>query len=283
MQLQKKREKVDRGDIGLSIERQCSLLGIHKSGLYYKPKGVSTLNLELMRLIDEHYLEHPDKGARRMHVWLTLDMGYEVSLNRISRLYYDVMCLRSLSPGPHTSKRNKVHKVFPYLLRGMEIERVNQVWQTDITYIPMANGFMYLTAIIDVYSRYIVGWSLSNTMDAEWCRELVEQAVETHGCPEIINTDQGAQYTSDCFVNYVKSLSPFGTKLSMDGKGRATDNAFIERFWRSVKYEYIYLNPTNDTLQLYNGISGYIKYYNEELRQRNLENQTPMTIYAKAA
>jgi putative transposase len=283
MQLQKKREKVDRGDIGLSIERQCSLLGIHKSGLYYEPKGVSTLNLELMRLIDEHYLEHPDKGARRMHVWLTLDMGYEVSLNRISRLYYDVMCLRSLSPGPHTSKRNKVHKVFPYLLRGMEIERVNQVWQTDITYIPMANGFMYLTAIIDVYSRYIVGWSLSNTMDAEWCRELVEQAVETHGCPEIINTDQGAQYTSDCFVNYVKSLSPFGTKLSMDGKGRATDNAFIERFWRSVKYEYIYLNPTNDTLQLYNGISGYIKYYNEELRQRNLENQTPMTIYAKAA
>ncbi|MFT6807024.1 MAG: putative transposase, partial [Saprospiraceae bacterium] len=128
MQLQKKREKVDRGDIGLSIERQCSLLGIHKSGLYYKPKGVSTLNLELMRLIDEHYLEHPDKGARRMHVWLTLDMGYEVSLNRISRFYYDVMCLRSLSPGPHTSKRNKVHKVFPYLLRGMEIERVNQVW-----------------------------------------------------------------------------------------------------------------------------------------------------------
>lgn len=274
---------IDRANMDMSIERQCNLVGIHKSGLYYKSKGESALNLELMRLMDEHYIEHPYKGARRMFVWLTKDMGYKVSLNRVSRLYYSIMCLRSLLPGPHTSKRNKDHKVFPYLLRELKIDRVNQVWQTDITYIPMAQGFMYLTAIIDVHSRYIVGWSLSNTMDAQWCQEMVEDAVKQHGAPEIINTDQGVQYTSACFVDYVQSLSSFGTKLSMDGKGRATDNAFIERFWRSIKYEHIYLNPTNDALQLYRGIEKYIKYYNEELRQRNLENQTPKAIYAKAA
>lgn len=283
MPLKEKREKVDCGDLGLSIERQCRLLGIHKSGLYYKPKGESALYLELMRLMDEHYSKHPEKGARRIHVWLTMDMGYEVSLNRVSRFYYDVMCHRSLLPGPQTSKRNKDHKVFPYLLRDLEITHVNQVWQTDITHMPMAKGFMYLTAIIDVHSRYIVGWSLSNTMDAEWCKETVEAAIERHGAPEIINTDQGAQYTSECFVNYVKSLSELGARLSMDGNGRATDNAFIERFWRSIIYGHIYLNPTNDAVQLYIGIEEYIRYYNEELRQRNLENTTPKTIYATAA
>lgn len=267
----------------VSIERQCNLLGIHKSGLYYKPVGESELNLKLMRLIDEHYLKHPYKGARRMWAWLREDLGYEVSLKRIERLYYKVMGLRSLLPGPHTSKRNKAHAIYPYLLSDLQITRSNQVWQTDITYIPMAKGFMYLTAIIDVYSRYIVGWSLSNTMDSEWCVDTLRAAVLTHGAPEIINTDQGAQYTSEVFTGYVKGLRERGVKLSMDGKGRATDNAFIERFWRSVKYEHIYLNPTNDTLTLYRGIDGYIKYYNDELRQRNLDNQTPKTIYAKAA
>lgn len=274
---------VDRSVLSISIERQCSLLNIHKSGLYYKPTGESEENLELMRLIDEHYLDHSYKGARRMHVWLKYDKGYKVSLNRVSRLYYTVMGLRSLLPGPHTSKRNKQHGVYPYLLRDMKVTRANQVWQTDITYIPMARGFMYMTAIIDVYSRYIVGWSLSNTMSAEWCRETLEEAIATHGMPEIINTDQGAQYTSDSFTDYVNSLKGFGVKLSMDGKGRATDNAYIERFWRSVKYEHIYLNPTNDTLALYQGIEKYVTYYNDELRQRNLENQTPKTIYAMAA
>lgn len=274
---------VDRSNIGISIEHQCELLGIHKSGLYYKPVKESGLNLELMRLIDEHYLDHPYKGARRMWVWLTKDKGYEVSQNRIDRLYYKVMGLRSLLPGPHTSKRNKQHAVFPYLLRDLEITHSNQVWQTDITYIPMANGFMYLTAIIDVYSRYIVGWSLSNSMDSQWCVDMFEQAIKDHGRPEIINTDQGVQYTSEVFTGFVKGMKGDGVKLSMDGKGRATDNAFIERFWRSIKYEYIYLNPTNDTIQLYNGIASYIEYFNNELRQKNLDNETPKTIYAKAA
>uniref|UniRef100_UPI001F443E50 IS3 family transposase n=1 Tax=Portibacter marinus TaxID=2898660 RepID=UPI001F443E50 len=264
---------VDRSNLEISLIRQCELLGIHKSGLYYKPRGESDLNLELMRLIDEHYLDHPYKGARRMHTWLKYDLGYEVGLTRIERLYYKVMGLRSLLPGPHTSKRNKEHKVFPYLLRGKVIDGPNQVWQMDITYIPMAKGFMYLTAIIDVYSRYIVGWNLSNTMEAEWCTEVLDQAIQTHGAPEILNTDQGTQFTSEFFTEYVANL--YNTKLSMDGKGRATDNAFIERFWRTIKYEHIYLNPTNETLQLYRGIEKYIAYYNDELRQAVLKQKTP--------
>ncbi len=162
-----KRKMVDRSDLRLSLRRQCELLGIHRSGLSYKPVGESDLNLELMRLMDEHYLDHPYKGARRMHVWLKHDLNYDISLNRIDRLYYRVMCLRSLLPGPHTSKRNKQHKVYPYLLNGVKVVRPNQVWQTDITYIPLAKGFMYLTAVIDVYSRCILAWNLSNTMDAE--------------------------------------------------------------------------------------------------------------------
>jgi len=272
---------VDRSFLDLSLRKQCELLEIHKSGLYYQPMGESALNLALMRLIDEHYLEHPYKGARRMHIWLKYDLGYQVSQKRIERLYYRVMGLRSLLPGPHTSKRNKEHKVYPYLLNGLKIEEPNQVWQTDITYVAMPKGFMYLTAIIDVYSRYIVGWNLSNTMDAEICKEVVEHAVSIHGAPKIINTDQGAQYTSKVFTDYVSLL--YGTKLSMDGKGRATDNAYIERFWRSIKYEHIYLNPTGDVLELYRGINNYMEYYNNELRQRNLSNQTPKMAFGLAA
>ena len=165
--LSEKRKMIDRSNLSLSLRRQCETLGIHKSGLYYKPTGETELNLELMRLMDEHYLEHPYKGARRMYVWLKYDKKYQVSLNRIERLYYRVMCLRSLLPGPHTSKRNKQHKVYPYLLNGVKVVRPNQVWQTDITYIPMANGFMYLVAVLDVYSRRILACNLSNTMDAE--------------------------------------------------------------------------------------------------------------------
>lgn len=281
--MRQKREMVDRSNISISLQRQCDILGIHKSGIYYKAKGESALNLELMRLMDEHYLEHPYKGAPRMHIWLTEDMDYQVSRNRIERLYYRVMGLRALLPGPHTSKRNKEHTVYPYLLRDLEVTHPNHVWQTDITYVPMPKGFMYLTAIIDVYSRYIVGWDLSNTMDAQWCKEVVQTAIEKHGLPQIINTDQGVQYTSMAFTDYIKSMEKEGLKLSMDGKGRATDNAFIERFWRSIKYEHIYLNPTENAIELYSGIKGYIDYYNEELRQKNLENKTPKTVYAQAA
>lgn len=165
--LDERRNMVDKGHTELSLVQQCILLSIHRSGLYYKPRSESELNLELMRLMDEHYLEHPYKGAGRMHTWLTKDMDYHISLNRVERLYYQKMGLRSLLPGPHTSKRRREDAVYPYLLRELKVERPNQVWATDITYIPMAKGFMYLTAIIDLYSRYVVHWSVSNSMDAE--------------------------------------------------------------------------------------------------------------------
>ncbi len=271
-----RRECIERKHTSLSIVQQCILLGIHRSGIYYKPKSESKLNEELMRLMDAHYLEHPYKGAPRMYTWLTKDLGYQVSRNRVERLYYKVMGLRAILPGPHTSKRAKDHRVYPYLLRDLKITQANQVWAMDITYIPMSKGFMYLAAVIDVHSRMIMGWSLSNSMEAEWCVEVVRQAIEIHGKPTIFNTDQGAQFTSTAFSGFILGQ---GIKLSMDGKGRATDNAFIERFWRSLKYEHIYLYPKDDASDLYQGIYGYIKWYNEQRRHSSLEDQRPKEVY----
>jgi len=261
----------------MSIVKQCELLNIHRSGIYYHPKQESELNIELMRLIDEHYLEHPYKGAQQMYKWLKLDKGYQVNHKRIERLYYDVMALQAMQPGKHTSKRNKEHKVYPYLLRGLEIARSNQVWQTDITYIPMEKGFMYMTAVIDVYTRYVVNWSLSNSMEKEWVCECLAEAFGKHGRPEIVNTDQGSQYTSEEFTALI--LEGNLTKLSMDGKGRATDNAFIERLWRSVKYEKIYLNPPTDGLDLYEKLKDYIDYYNDERRHSSIDDNRPRDLY----
>jgi putative transposase len=260
----------------LSILKQCELLQIHRSGFYYKPKEESELNLELMRLMDEHYLHHPFKGAARMHTWLTMDKGYQVSKNRIERLYYRVMGLRAIMPGKHTSRRHKAHKIYPYLLRNLTVTHPNQVWAMDITYIPMKKGFMYLVAIIDLYSRYVVNWSVSNTMDAEWCRQTLEEAIETHGKPEIVNTDQGSQFTSDTVSEYVTSQQ---IRLSMDGKGRAIDNAFIERLWRSVKYEKLYLYPPKDGIELYQSLAEYFNYYNHKRRHSGINNQIPNQKY----
>ena len=266
-------------DHSISIVKQCDLLSINRSGLYYKPVEETQLNLELMRLIDEHYLEHPYKGAPQMYKWLKHDKGYQINHKRVERLYYKVMGLRALQPGKHTSKRNKEHKIFPYLLRGLDIDRPNQVWQTDISYIPMEKGFMYLTAIIDVHSRYIVNWSISNSMDKEWVCECMEEAFSKHGRPDIVNTDQGSQYTSEEFTALIYKDKQ--TKLSMDGKGRATDNAFIERFWRSVKYEKIYLNPPSDGLDLYQKVEDYIEYYNNSRRHSSLEDKRPNDLYCE--
>jgi len=260
----------------LSVVRQCNLLQIHRSGLYYKPKGESTLNLELMRLMDQHYIDHPFKGAKRMHTWLTMDKDYNVNQKRIDRLYYRVMGLRAILPGKHTSRRCKNHKIYPYLLRNLKVEHPNQVWATDITYIPMRKGFMYLVAIIDLYSRYVVGWSVSNTMDAEWCSNTLKEAISQHGKPEIINTDQGSQFTSEAFTQCVLSN---GIRLSMDGKGRAIDNAFVERLWRSVKYESVYLNPPDTGLDLYHLLKKYFHYYNNERRHTGISNQIPINYY----
>lgn len=267
---------ISKGHSKLSIVKQCNLLSIHRSGLYYKPKEESALNLELMRLMDEHYLYHPFKGATRMHTWLTMDKGYEVNHKRIERLYYQVMGLRAIMPGKHTSRRHKAHKVYPYLLRNLKVERPNQVWATDITYIPMRKGSMYLVAIIDLHSRFVLNWSVSNTMDAQWCKEVLQEAIDIHGKPEIINTDQGSQFTSEVFTQCVLSNN---IRLSMDGKGRAIDNVFIERLWRSVKYESIYLNPPDTGLDLYKLLDNYFKYYNNERRHQGINNQIPINYF----
>lgn len=230
--------------------------------------------------MDEHYLYHPEKGAKRMHAWLTRDKGYKVSKNRIERLYYRVMGLQAVLPGRHTSRRNKKHKVYPYLLKGLKVERPNQVWATDITYIPMEKGYMYLMAIIDLHSRFVVHWSVSNSMDADWCTRTLEEAIEIHGTPEILNTDQGSQFTSDEFTAAVLERE---IRLSMDGKGRATDNAFIERLWRSVKYERIYLNPPKDGLELFLLLAEYFEYYNMERRHESIDYERPIDIFKNAA
>lgn len=273
---------IRKGHSKISISRQCELLGIHRSGVYYKPKGESDLNLELMRLMDEHYLHHPFKGATRMYKWLTRDKGFKISKNRIERLYYKVMGLRSVMPARHTSRRCKEHKVYPYLLRDLKVERPNQVWSTDITYIPMEKGFMYLTAIIDVHSRYVLNWSISNSMDAKWVTQVMKETIDTYGEPEIINTDQGSQYTSDEFTSMVLHESR-DIKLSMDSKGRATDNAFIETLWKSIKYEKIYLNPPEDGLQLYQLVREYFEYYNLQRGHSGIDDNTPSDVYKMAA
>ena len=260
----------------LSKRAQCKILGINRSGLYYENRGESALNLELMKLMDAHYYDHPYKGVPSMHAWLTKDKGYKISRNRIERLYYKVMGLRAIIPGPHTSKRHKNHPVYPYLLRGLQITHSQQVWATDITYMPLPKGFMYLTAVIDLYSRYVLSWSLSNTMEAEWCCLLIEEAILGYGKPEILNTDQGSQYTSEEFSQYVIGQ---GIKLSMDGKGRATDNAFIERLWRTVKYENVRFKEYQNGVDMRLGMAEFFPKYNEQRRHSSLGQEYPEKIY----
>lgn len=213
-----------------------------------------------------------------MYTWLTKDKGFKINRKRVNRLYYDVMGLRAIMPGKHTSRRCKAHKVYPYLLRDLKIKQANHVWAMDITYIPMKKGFMYLAAIIDLYSRYVVGWSISNSMDSEWCKELLNDTIEMHGCPQILNTDQGSQFTAETFVGCVKNHQ---IEMSMDGKGRATDNAFIERLWRSVKYEKLYLSPPENGLDLFDKVDDYIRYYNHERRHSSIDDQRPIDLYHK--
>lgn len=263
----------------LSIRKQCKILNINRSSYYYQAKEESELNLELMRLMDEHYLQHPYKGARRMHTWLTKDMGYKVNLKRIRRLYTQVMNLRSILPAPNTSKAGKGvdHQVFPYLLRDRTIDAPNEVWAMDITYIPLQKGYMYLNAIIDWHSRFILAWSISNTMEARWCVNTVEEAIEHYGAPKIINTDQGAQFTSNLFVEAIARQPDM--KLSMDGKGRCIDNVFIERFWWSIKYEHIYIHAYENGHTLRQGVAQYIDYYNYRRRHQAIEDNFPASRY----
>lgn len=275
---QHRREHVDKAS-EMSIVRQCELLEIHRSGLYYKPVGERAYNLELMRMIDEQFMLHPWLGVPRMTRWLRLDKGHWVNPKRIERLYR-IMGLQAVGPKPNTSRPGKNHRVYPYLLRNLKIERPNQAWAMDITYIPVRGGYLYLCAVIDLYSRYVVNWSLSNTMTSEWCRDTLKHAIEQCGCPEIVNTDQGSQFTAEEFTSYVLSDNRAANiSLSMDGKGRAIDNIFIERLWRSLKYEHVYLFPASDGLECYKGIQQYFKYYNHERRHQSLEYRTPQRVY----
>ncbi len=261
-----RRVMVDKANTKLNILQQCILLSIHRSGYYYKKKVETSFNLELMDKIDKEYTKHPFRGVPSMTEYLRQDLGYNVNKKRISRLY-KLMDIFALVPGPHTSRGCKEHKKYPYLLRDMVITHSNQVWATDITYIPINNGYMYLIAIIDLYSRYVVKWALSNTMEAEWCTEVLKEAIKEHGKPEMFNTDQGSQFTSDVFIEVLKDNK---ITISMDGKGRATDNIFIERLWRSVKYEDIYLHAYESGIELYKGLKSYFKFYNDTRRHSSI-------------
>ncbi len=244
--------------------------------MYYTPKPESDLNLELLDLLDKKHINTPFYGVPRLYHWLRHDNGYNINKKRVERLCR-IARIQAIGPKPNTSKPNKENKVYPYLLRGLKIEENNQVWATDITYIPMAKGFMYLTAIIDINSRYLVSWSLSNTMTSDWCCSLLKEAVTKHGKPQILNTDQGSQYTSKEFTSLV--VDDLKIKLSMDGKGRALDNIFIERFWRSLKQEYIYLNPEENGKDLYKGCKKWIDWYNSQRPHQSLDYQTPEKKY----
>ncbi len=228
-----------------------------------EPASESPTNLMLMRLIDEQHLEHPHMGRKSMTQWLNLQ-GHDVNIKRVRRLM-DLMDLVAIYPRPRTTLRNPDHAVYPYLLRGVRIDRVNQVWSTDITYIPMERGFMYLTAVIDWHSRHVLSWRLSNTLDSSFCVDAVEDALSTSGQrPEIFNTDQGVQFTSRRFIEVLQSRA---IKVSMDGKGRAIDNVFIERLWRSLKYEDIYLKVYETAADLYTGLTSYFEYYSTQRPQ----------------
>jgi len=270
-------------EINISMNRQCELLGIHRSGLYYTARPESEENLLIMRMLDEQYFKTPFYGCPKLTRWLH-GQGFKINHKRVDRLM-KLMGWQTLYRKPNTSWKNKAHAVYPYLLKDLPITEINQVWGIDITYVPMKKGFLYLCAIIDLHTRYVVNWSLSNTMTASWVRSIVEEAITVHGKPQIINSDQGSQFTSDEYTSLFtdeKSIG-FGMKISMDGKGRAIDNIFIERLWKSVKYEDVYIRAYEDGVQLYEGLKNYFHFYNHERMHQSLNYKTPASQYKMAA
>jgi len=264
---------IDADHPRLSVRRQCQLLGLNRSSLYYQPASESEENLRLMRLIDREYTAHPFLGSRRLTKWL-IEQGQEVNRKRVQRLMR-LMGLEALYPKPKLSAAGRGHRIYPYLLRNVSIERADQVWSTDITYVPLANGFMYLAAIIDWFSRYVLAWRLSNTLDGSFCLEMLEEAL-SRGRPEVFNSDQGVQFTGSAWTGRLESA---GVAVSMDGKGRCLDNVFVERLWRTVKYEEVYLYRYESVPQLGNGLKRYFAYYNEERLHQSLNYRTPSAVY----
>lgn len=257
----------------ISIQRQCQLAGISRSSYYYQPAGESAFNLKLMKQIDRQYLKRPYYGARRMTVFLQRE-GYQVNIKRIKRLM-GKMGIVAIYPTPKTSKSAKNHEVHPYLLRGTSPTSPRQVWCSDITYIPMRRGFMYLVAVMDWYSRLVLSWQLSNTLTVDFCLEALREALQTSQ-PDVFNTDQGSQFTSRSFTGRLKKA---GIQISMDGRGRALDNAFIERLWRSVKYEHVYLHAEESGAELHQGLSEYFYFYNCERPHQGMGYQTPEEVH----
>jgi putative transposase len=275
--LQERSTWIDTGS-DISVRRQCALAGVARSSWYYQPRGESEENLLYMRLIDEQYLKTPFYGSPRM-CWVLRQKGYNVNEKRVSRLM-KVMGLQAIYPKKNLSKAAPGHKIYPYLLRGLKIDCPNQVWSTDITYIRMLRGFLYLCAVIDWHSRAVLSWRLSNTMDVDFCIETLEDALESGIKPEIFNTDQGSQFTSPKFTQI---LLDHKVQISMDGRGRALDNVFIERLWRDVKYEHVFLHEYENGADLYKGLEAYFHFRNKERPHEALGYKIPWDVYTKSS
>lgn len=265
---------LEPGHSELSTRKQCCLLGINRSSLYYRPVEIDSYNLLLMRELDKQYTETPFYGVLKMTEHLRL-LGHWVNPKRVRRLLRQ-MGLEAVYPKPKLSKGNSEHKIFPYLLKDLQIERCNQVWSTDITYIRLKHGFVYLMAIIDWYSRYVLNWALSITLEADFCIEALNEALAVSRC-EIFNTDQGSQFTTHRFTG---PLLVKGIQVSMDGRGRALDNIFVERLWRSVKYEKVYLNDFETVKEAYLGLKDYFQFYNHRRLHQSLDYRTPAEVYS---
>jgi putative transposase len=265
---------IDPHNKKLSLLRQCKVLRLSRSSIYYKPRPINPEDLELMRLIDEQYMKTPNYGSRSMTSFLRR-LGYRVNRKRIQRLMR-LMGLEAIYPKPKTSRPHPDHRIYPYLLKGLTIDRANQVWAADITYIPMARGFMYLVAVMDWHSRKVLSWRISNTLDADFCVEALHEALNRYGTPEIFNTDQGAQFTSDVFTTFLQSRD---VSISMDGRGRCQDNIFIERLWWTLKYHYLYQWTFENGSDLRTGLKNWFEYYNHERFHQALDDLTPDEVY----
>lgn len=258
----------------LSLRRQCRLLGISRSSVYYQRKERRAYDLELMRLIDEEHLRTPVYGSRRMTIYLNR-LGHPVNRKRVQRLMRQ-MGLQAVYPRPRTSRPGEGHRIYPYLLRGRVINRPNQVWAADVTYLPMARGFMYLVVIMDWHSRRVLAWRISNTLDTDFCVDALEDALARHGSPEVFNTDQGCQFTSKAFTDVLEAHE---VRISMDGKGCYQDNIFVERLWRSVKYECVYLKAFENGAHLREDLKRYFAWYNRDRPHQGLDDETPDEVY----
>lgn len=274
MSRERRKEIVEPEHPRLSIKRQCDLLSISRSSWYYEVLGESAENLELMRLIDEKFMEEPSYGVRQMARHLRRN-GHWVNRKRVWRLMRK-MGLMAIYQKPNTSKPHPDHKIYPYLLKGMDITEPDQVWCSDITYIPMRKGFLYLVAIMDWASRKVLSWRLSNTLDADFCVAALKEALAKYGKPAIFNTDQGSQFTS---ISFTQTLKDADVKISMDGRGRWVDNVMIERLWRTLKYDCVYLNAFETGSEARNGIGNWIRRYNEERPHSSLDDKTPHEAY----